>query len=191
MRISASLLCSCVLLLPAAAFAQPYAVAQLGYASADFPVDEPFNGVLDDNSIVYGVDVGFGFGKRYAAEIGIDAYGSFDGRATPCAAGTVCAPTVVSVSGNNQTVYKAALLRRFGVGKLRFYGKAGYYSAKIKTNIDLPDKTLHTRGLLLAGGVRWNFENHPLTIGVEASRFDDNVSQVTMTFGWRGHLPGE
>jgi hypothetical protein len=178
-------------LLPAAAFAQPYAVAQLGYASADFPLDAPFNGVLDDNSIVYGVDVGLGIGRRYAVELGLDAYGSFDGRGTPCSAGTLCAPIVVSVPNNDQSVYKIAGLMRFGVGNFRVYGKAGYYSARIKTNVDLPDATLHARGLLLAGGVRWNFENRPLTIGVEASRFDDNVSQVTMTFGWRARLLGE
>lgn len=188
---SIALLATLSALLPAAAFAQPYAVAQLGYASANFPLDEPFNGVLDDNAIVYGVDVGVGIGPRYAVEVGLDAYGSFDGRGTPCTAGSLCAPTVISVPNNDQTVYKLAGLMRFGVGNFRVYGKAGYYSAKIKTNIELPDATLHARGLLLAGGVRWNFENRPLTIGVEASRFDDNVSQVTMTFGWRSHLLGE
>ena len=177
------------ILSPTAAFAQVYAVAQLGYARADFPLGEPYNGVLDDSSIVYGVDVGFGF-RKWAAEIGWNGYGAFDGNATPCATGTVCTPTRVEVPNNDQRVYKVSLVRRFDIAKLGFYGKAGYYRAKVSTNIDLPDANLDIDGLLLAAGIRWNFGDKPWTVGVEVSRYDDNVSQLTVGFGWRTQVLG-
>jgi hypothetical protein len=53
-----------LLFLPAAAFAQPYVSAKVAYAGADFPLGAPYNGVIDDNSLGIGADVGFGFGRH-------------------------------------------------------------------------------------------------------------------------------
>ena len=71
------------LILPTAAYGQPYVSAKIAYAGADFPLGAPYNGVIDDNSPGLGVDVGFGFGRYWALEIGGTRYGSFDGRGTP------------------------------------------------------------------------------------------------------------
>ena len=163
---------------PAAAFSQPYASANLGWARADFPLGAPFNGYADDSSVTYGLDFGIGFGERWAAELGLSGYGDFDGRASPCMAGTVCTG-VVSDQSVEQSVYDAAIVRRFTIKDLRFFAKAGYYRANIDTDVGDFDEN----GLLLGAGVRWYFDA-PWSIALEASRLDDNVSRIVVGFGW-------
>lgn len=167
-----------------AALAQPYVVAQLGYANGDFPLGAPFNGVIDDSSPTYGVDLGIGFGHKLAAEFGYNGYGGFDGRGTPCGPGAVCSPVTVAIPSNDQTVYKLSVVRRFDVGKLRLFGKAGLYRADIHTNLEVPDSNITKTGLLLDAGVRWYLAERPWSVSVELARFDDNVSQFTVGFGW-------
>jgi outer membrane protein with beta-barrel domain len=171
-------------LLPAAAWSQPYAKLSLGYADANFPLGAPYNGIIDDGSVQYGFDFGVGFGKKWAVELGVDGYSGFDGIATPCPANTSCAQVSRPISNNDQTVYKAAVVRRFMLGdKAQFYGKAGYYSAHIETNIGLPDADFDPDGLLLGIGVLWRLRD-PWNVSLETSRFDDNVSQISVGFGW-------
>jgi hypothetical protein len=173
-----------LLLLPAAAVAQPYVSAKIAYAGADFPLGEPYNGVVDDNSLGLGVDVGFGFGRNWALEIGGMRYGSFDGRGTPCAAGDVCAQVVRPISGNDMTIYNAALVPRIAAGDARFFARVGYYRANIDANIDLPGAgDFHEDGLLLGVGARWYFED-PWSVSLEVTRYDDNVRQLAVGFGW-------
>jgi hypothetical protein len=167
---------------PGAAFAQPYASVNLGWASADFPIEAPFNGLVDDSAPTYGIDFGMGFGDKWAAEIGINGYGNFDGRAAPCAVGTVCV-AVVTEESVDQTVYEAALVRRFTVKNFRFFGKAGYYRANIDTDIPFDDSDFSENGLLLGIGMRWAFAA-PWNVSIELTRFDDNVSQFTVGVGW-------
>ena len=167
---------------PALALAQPYASVQLGYASADFPLDAPYNGVVNDNALMLGVEAGVAFGK-WGGEIGFHDYGSFDGFGTPCSDGAVCAPITQQIEGNDQTLWKLALVRRFEIGNVRLFGKAGYYRAHMKSNVNLPDADFNPDGVMLGAGVRWYF-SAPWSLSLEGERFDDNVSQVSVGFGW-------
>jgi hypothetical protein len=169
--------------MPAIGWAQPYVVGQIGYANAEIPLGAPYNGVVDDSAPMLGVDVGLGFGEKWAGELGFTTYGSFDGLATPCAQGAVCDPISTEVTGNDQNVVDVAIVRRFMIGDVRLFGKAGYYRAKIKTNIALPGADFTTDGVLLGIGARWYFDS-PWHVTLEAERFDDNVSQVSVGFGW-------
>jgi hypothetical protein len=169
---------------PAAAFGQPYAVAKVAYSGADFPLGAPYNGTIDDNSPALGVDVGFGFGRRWALEIGAARYGSFDGRGTPCTEGDVCTAVVVPIEGNDMTLYHAALVPRISAGDARFFARVGYYRANVDANISLPGAgDFHEEGLMLGVGARWYFRD-PWNISLEATRFDDNVRQISIGFGW-------
>ena len=179
---------ACILLamssLPAAALGQPYASAKVAYAAADMPFGSPFNGVIDDNSPALGIDVGFGFGRHWAAELGAARYGSFDGSGAPCVAGDVCTLVVRPIGGNDMTLYHAALVPRITAGDARFFARVGYYRANIDANIDLPGAgDFHEDGLMLGVGVRWYFQD-PWSISLEATRFDDNIRQVAVGFGW-------
>src|SRR5882672_2092486 len=165
---------------PTLAFAQPYASVQLGYANADFPLGAPYNGVVDDSAPMLGIEAGIAFGK-WGAELGWNEYGSFDGFGTPCADGAVCAPITQQIGGNDQRLYKVALVRRFEIGNVRLFGKAGYYRAKLQTNV--PDGDFDPNGVMLGAGVRWYFKA-PWSLSLEAERFDDNVSQLSVGFGW-------
>jgi len=167
---------------PGAAFAQPYGSVSLGRASADFPIEAPFNGLVDDKGMTYGLHFGVGFGERWAAELGYNGYDNFDGHATPCAVGAACIP-VVTEESVSQTVYEAALVRRFMIKNLRFYGKAGYYRANIDTNIPFDESDFTENGLVLGIGMNWAFAA-PWNISIEATRFDDNVSRFTVGVGW-------
>ena len=167
--------------LPASAWSEPYVVGRLGYARTDIPLGAPYNGIIDDNGPVIGFDVGLGFGEKWAGELGYSTYGSLDGLATPCTPGVVC--TTTDVSGNDQDVIDVALVRRFVIGNVQLYGKAGYYRADIKTNIDLPDADFTQDGAVLGIGARW-FLDSPWHVTLEAKRFDDNVSQISFGFGW-------
>lgn len=172
-----------LLVIPGAAWSQPYARLLVGNADADFPLGAPYNGVIDDSSITYGIDVGMGLGRKWAIEFGVNGYRRFDGQATPCPAGSVCPLLVQEISGNDQTVYEIEAVRRFSIGRLELYGKAGYYEAHIETNIGLPDSDFETDGAVLGVGATW-FLRAPWSVSLEATRFDDNVSQVTVAFGW-------
>jgi hypothetical protein len=165
---------------PALAFGQPYANLQLGYAHADFPVGPPYNGVIKDSAPVVGVEAGFAF-RKWSAEIGLDEYGSLDGFGTPCTAGGVCSPATQDINGNDQSLYKLALVRRFDIGDVRLFGKAGYYHATLKANV--PDADFHLHGFMLGLGIRWYFSG-PWSLALEGERFDDNVSQVSLGVGW-------
>jgi hypothetical protein len=171
-------------LVPAAAFAQPYAVVKVIYAGADFPLGPPFNGSVDDNSPALGFDFGFGFGRRWAVEIGAARYGSFDGNGSPCAVGEVCTLILQPIGGNDMTIYNAALVPRITAGNARFFARVGYYRANIDANVDLPGAgDFHEDGLMLGVGARWYFAD-PWSISLEATRFDDNVRQLAVGFGW-------
>jgi hypothetical protein len=171
------------LLVPACALGQPYVTAKIAYASAELPLGAPFNGTIDDNSAGVGVDVGFGFGRRWAVELGAARYGSFDGRGTPCVEGDVCILVIRPVSGNDLTVYKAALVPHFEIGDVQLFGRVGYYRANIDANIGLQGSDFDEDGLLAGVGLRWHFAD-PWSVSLEASRFDDNVRQLAVGFGW-------
>jgi len=175
---------SAMLSLSTAAFGQPYAAVKVAYAAADVPLGSPFNGVIDDNAPALGVDVGFGFGRRWAVEVGAARYGGLDGSGTPCVAGDVCSPVVRPIGGNDTTLYHAALVPRITAGDARFFARVGYYRANIDANIDLPGADdFHEDGLMLGVGVRWYFDD-PWSISLEATRFDDNIRQLAVGFGW-------
>jgi opacity protein-like surface antigen len=165
------------------AFAQPYVSGELGYASAQFALDAPYNGVVDDRSMMYGINLGFGFARRWALEAGLHGCEGFDGRATPCIDGAVCPLVVQHVDDNNVTVYHLAMVPRVNVGNVRLFGKAGYYHARIDTDIGLPDDRFKENGLLLGAGVRWYF-SEPWSVSLEATRYDDNIYQLGVGVGW-------
>jgi hypothetical protein len=127
-----------------------------------------------------GVEAGYAFYK-WSAEIGFNDYGSLDGFGTPCFNGTTCSATTQEINGNDQSLYKVALVRRFDVGDWRLFAKAGYYHASLKTNV--PDGDSHPDGVMLGVGVRWYFSS-PWSVALEAERFDDNVSQLSVGVGW-------
>jgi len=134
---------------PHLADCQPYVAAQVGYASTDWARGAPLNGRIEDNAPGYGVDFGIGFGRRWAFEVGAYGYGSFDGSGTPCAAGDSCPAVVTDVTGNDITIFKAALAPRFNIGNVRLFGTFGYYQARIDANLALPDATSRDRGAVL------------------------------------------
>lgn len=173
-----------LLMLPAAASAEPYAVAKIIYAGADFPLGSPFNGSIDDSSPALGVDVGFSIGRRWGVEVGAARYGSFDGNGSPCVAGRTCTLILQSIGGNDMTIYNAAIVPRITAGKTRFFARAGYYRAEIDANIGLPGAgDFRADGLMLGVGARWYFAD-PWNLSLEATRFDDNVRQLAVGFGW-------
>jgi hypothetical protein len=178
-----TLLAACCFAAPQLAWSQPYVSAQLGYASTEWSRGAPLNGRIDDRALGYGVDVGMGFGRRWAFEVGAYGYGSFDARGTPCAPGAVCSPLVTEVGGNDITILKAALAPRFEIGNVRLFGTFGYYRATIDTNLDLPDAKSRDRGALLGIGARWYFSD-PWSVSLQATRFDSNLHQVMFGVGW-------
>jgi hypothetical protein len=102
---------------------------------------------------------------------------------TPCAAGDTCTDVVTEVTGNDITIFKAALAPRFNIGKVRLFGTFGYYQARIDTNLALPDSTSRDRGAVLGAGARWYFQN-PWSVSLQATRFDDNLRQLMFGVGW-------
>src|SRR6187455_905400 len=122
MRVFTIALVPLLLVTPQLAFCQPYVSAQLGFASTDWARGAPLNGRIEDNAPGYGVDFGIGFGRRWAFEVGAYGYGSFDGSGTPCAAGNSCPAVVTDVTGNDITIFKAALAPRFNIGNVRLFG---------------------------------------------------------------------
>lgn len=165
---------------PTLAFGQPYANLQLGYAHADFPVGAPYNGVVKDSAPMVGIEAGYAF-RKWSAEIGLNEYGSLDGFGTPCPGGAVCPPVTQDINGNDQSLYKLALVRRFDIGDVRLFAKGGYYHATLKTNV--PDADFHPDGFMLGAGIRWYFSS-PWSLSLEGERFDDNVSQLSFGVGW-------
>ena len=87
------------------------------------------------------------------------------------------------MTGNDITIFKAALAPRFVIGQVRLFGTFGYYQARIDTNLALPDSTQRDRGALLGAGARWYFRE-PWSVSVQATRFDDNLRQVMFGVGW-------
>ena len=168
---------------PAIAECQIYLEAELGLASAEWPIGAPLNGRIDDRAVGYGVDFGIGFGQRWAFELGAYDYGEFDARGTPCPPLTVCAPVVTDFGGNDITILKAALVPRFQVGQVWLFGMFGYFRATLDTNLDLPGAKSHDNGALLGVGARWYFSD-PWSVSVQATRFDDNLNQLTIGVGW-------
>jgi hypothetical protein len=166
---------------PGAAFAQPYFSVNVGWASADFPIEAPLNGFADDSAPTYGLDFGIGI-HDWAVELGLNEYGNFDGRAAPCAIGAVCT-LIVQETSLDQTIYEAALVRRFTLNTVELFGKAGYYKASIDSDVQIEDSDFAERGLMLGIGARWYFRA-PWSVSIEGTRYDDNVSQLAVGFGW-------
>lgn len=179
-RLIATILCAGT---PALAFGQVYATAQVGYASADFSLGAPYNGVVDDRAVSLGVDVGFNITKRFAFEVGATRYGGFDGRATPCAPGAVCTALVQDVDGNDATALALTLIPHVELGDTELFGKIGYYRLTIDTEIDIPGGKFKERGIVAGIGARWYFRE-PWSVSLEASRLDDNVYQIELGAGW-------
>jgi opacity protein-like surface antigen len=172
------------LALPSVGWAQPYVTAKLGYASGDFSLGEPYNGVVDDSSVAYGFDVGFGFGRNVAIEFGADGYSSFDGRATPCPPGEATCPQIIRpTSGNDVTTYTLAIVPRYSFERVELFARAGMYRADIDTNLGFGDDEFRERGLVLGAGARWYF-SEPWSVSLHASRFDDKLYQFAVGVGW-------
>jgi hypothetical protein len=169
--------------LAGAASAEPYVSAQLGYARTDWPRGAPVNGRVDDRGLGYGADVGFGFGRRWAVELGAYGYESFVARGTPCAGGAVCPNVVTEFGGNDVRILKAALAPRFTIGAVRLFATMGFYRATIDANLALPDAKTRDRGAVLGLGARWYFTD-PWSVSVQAARFDDNLQQLMFGVGW-------
>jgi len=167
----------------AIADAQPYATGRLGYASAEFTLDDPYNGVVDDRSMQYGLTAGFNFGLRWAIEAGFDGYEGFDGYATPCIDGTSCPTLIQAVDDNDLRLFHLALAPHVTVGKAILFGKFGYYHGRIDTHIGLPDSDFTENGVVLGAGLRW-YLSEPWSFSLEGTRFDDHVYQIGIGFGW-------
>lgn len=172
-----------VFALPAICWSQPYVTADLGYANADFSLDEPYNGVVDDGAITYGLNFGFGFNRYLAAEVGLHGYGNFDGRATPCPAGQACPQVVEQTEGNDISSYTVAVVPRITLENVEVFGKAGFYRARLETNTSLGGFNFNERGAVLGAGARWYFDE-PWSVSVQASRFDDNLYRFAVGVGW-------
>jgi hypothetical protein len=178
-----ALLMSALLMAPAAGMAQPYVSAQLGYASSEWPLGAPFNGRIDDTAFALGADLGIGFTDHWALEVGALRYGGLDGSGVPCVEGASCPPVVQEVNGNDLTIYKVSIIPRYTFGAVHVFGEAGYYRAKIDTEVNLPDSDFRDNGLLLGIGVRWYFSD-PWSMSLKAERLDDNLYQVLFGVGW-------
>jgi len=168
---------------PAVGFGQVYATAQVGYASADFNLGSPYNGVIDDRAMHVGAEVGIGLGRRMGIELGVNKYNSFAGRATPCAPGAVCTNAVIPTGSNDILLYSLALTPHIEVANVELFAEIGYYHAKIDTAIGLADGDFTDDGVLLGGGARWYFRE-PWSVSLEAMRFDDNIYQIAVGVGW-------
>lgn len=181
--VSAGLGCLLLVLLgPGAAWSQPYVTAGAGYASVDFSLDEPYNGVVDESTLTYGVDVGFAV-RNLGLELGVRRYGNVDGQGTPCPPGGICPQIVRPISGNDITAYKLSLLPHFEVGSVVLFAEAGYYRADIDTSVALADSDFTERGLIVGAGARWYFDG-PWSISLRGARLDDNVRQIVVGAGW-------
>lgn len=183
MRGIKALVASLLALVSGALGAEPYVSARLGYASAEFALGAPYNGVVDDRSMLYGVTVGFAFERRWSIEAGFDGYEGFDGFATPCVEGASCPTLIRAVDDNDLNLFHFALAPRVDVGNWRLFGKVGYYHGRIDTHVGLPDDDFTENGLLLGAGVRWTFSS-PWSVSFEANRFDDKIYQLALGLGW-------
>jgi hypothetical protein len=172
-----------ILAWPAAVMGQPYIAAKLGYGNADFNLGEPYNGVIDDGSFSYGLDVGVGFSERLAVEFGTSGYGNFDGRATSCPPGRLCSQVVIPTEDNDIVTYTLALVPRVALTNVELFGEVGYYRADVETRTRFGSSDFKERGLLLGAGARWYFQE-PWSVSVQASRFDDKLYQFTVGAGW-------
>lgn len=162
---------------------EPYVSAQLGFANTEWPVGSPLNGRIDDRALGYGVDVGLTFKHRWGVEIGAFGYGDFDARGTPCAPGAFCAAVVSDVEGTDIRIVKVAIVPRFAVGSVRLFAPFGYYRATIDTNLPYPSARFRDRGAHLGLGARWYFRD-PWSVSLQATRFDDNLTQFMVGVGW-------
>ena len=138
---------------PAVGFGQVYATAQVGYASADFNLGSPYNGVIDDRAMHVGAEVGIGLGRRMGIELGVNKYNSFAGRATPCAPGAVCTNAVIPTGSNDILLYSLALTPHIEVANVELFAEIGYYHAKIDTAIGLADGDFTDDGTSASHGV--------------------------------------
>lgn len=168
---------------PGAAFAQVYATAELGYASADINLGAPYNGDIDDRSFTLGAEVGFSIRERFAIELGVTRFNSMDGRGTPCVPGTNCPLVIQPTSGNDILAYNLSLVPHVELADVELFAEIGYYTARIDTEIGLPDSDFRERGLLLGVGARWYFRE-PWSISLEASRFENDIQHITVGAGW-------
>ncbi|HEX5420500.1 MAG TPA: outer membrane beta-barrel protein [Gammaproteobacteria bacterium] len=170
--------------LPAIASAGPYVIGKLGYAKADLSVDPPYNGIVNDRAIAYGIDLGYDFHEHFAAEVGVTGHGGFDGHASPCPSGQTCLLIAEPTSGNHITTYTAALVPKAELQNFVFFGKVGYYQASLHTHSTAGDDHFTDRGVVLGAGARWQNSDEPWNVQIEAERFDNGLYQVTLGFGW-------
>jgi outer membrane protein with beta-barrel domain len=171
-----------------AALGEVYATAELGYASADFNLGSPYNGVVDDRAMTLGAEIGFSIKRRFAVELGVNKYSSLEGRATPCAPGAVCPNVVVPTGSNDVFAYSIALIPHIELDNVVLFAEFGYYHADIDTEIGIPGDDFTEDGVIAGVGARWYFK-HPWSVSLETSRLDDNIYQVAFGVGW-GVGPG-
>lgn len=178
-----------LLLVPSIGYSQFYVGADVGYASAEFGLGEPYNGLVDDNSFVFGAGLGYGVRENVAAEISWYGYSNFEGLALPCPPGEECPPPVqqVTTSGNDIGMLTVAAVPRMTFGdadEFELFGNVGYYRARVDTDIAVPDSEFSRRGVVLGVGARWEV-SEPWNVHIEANRFGDRMSQFTVGFGWQ------
>lgn len=175
----------------AAAQVQPYVTGKLGYANSEFALESPYNGRVDDGSIAFGFAVGAEVGEYLGFELAHTRYGDFDGTATPCPVGEPCTQVLQDTSGNDARTFTATLVPQVMLGRADVFTRIGYYRAKIDTEDRFGGAEFTENGLLLGAGARWDFEDRPLNLSVEAARFDDNLYQFTVGFGWQPEILSE
>lgn len=165
------------------ASADPYATVRLGYADADLSLDAPYNGSIDDQGPAYGVNLGYRLSDLLAVELGATRFDDLDGRATPCPTGQICTLVIRDVPDNEVDTWSASLLPSLRMGDVALFGRAGYYRAEIDTRIPFANNEFTGDGWLLGGGARWRFSD-TWSLALEASAYEDRLSQVGVTVGW-------
>jgi hypothetical protein len=116
-----------VLSAPTIGHAQFYVSAETGYAAAEFSLGEPYNGIIDDGSLAFGANVGYGVHENLAIQATWHGYTSFGGRAAPCPPDEACPPPVeqVPTSGNSINMWTLAAVPRITIGgaeEFEFFG---------------------------------------------------------------------
>lgn len=178
---SALLLCA----LAGFSSAEPYVTLKVGAADANLSFDAPFNGDIDDNGRMYGIDLGYRFPINLAVEVGYSLHDGLDGRATPCPADAICPQVIVPVEDNTARVGTVALRSGATLDSVHVYTKLGYFRGKVDTKTGLRGDEFTEDGLLFGLGLSW-LVTETWSVGLEASGFDDELRQYALTIGWNG-----
>lgn len=160
-----------------------YAKARVGTASSDFSLEEPYNGDVNDEAAMYGIDFGYRISDLLAVEVGASWYGDFSGQGSPCRKGQICILLLRTINGNEINVYHASLVPGIDRGRLRLFAEAGLYRAEIDTNTVFPNDEFTRNGWLLGAGARWRF-NERWSVSLQASALEDNMEQIGVAVGW-------